>query len=165
MEYTNKNEEFTALVSSAHHQKNAVNLKKNLMRLKPPKVILLPPYIFSPWCFYAGAQGSLQPCSVALCRADECAPRNVGLTGILHASPPSNGPFTTLESFISGSLHPSSSHLCVGSIVGASARARPGRLSALSVSILNQLRVPLLYGCARRLTVLNGSFRPGRSRP
>jgi hypothetical protein len=96
-----------------------------------------------------------------LSRADECTPRNLGLTGILRASLP----FTTLESFIPGLLPHSSSQLCMGSIVGASVRVRPGRLSALSVSILNQLRVPLLYGYARRLTVLNGSFRPGRSRP
>ena len=66
-------------------------------------------------------------------RADECAPRNLGLTGILRASPS----FTTLETFIPGLLPPSSFKLCMGSIVGASVRARPGRLSALTVSTLN----------------------------
>ena len=42
------------------------------------------------------------------------------------------------------------------------ARDLPGRLHALSVSLLNLFCMALLYGRARRLSVENGGFRPGQ---
>ena len=54
--------------------------------------------------------------------------------------------------------------LLVGRIVGGvSVRARPGRLSVLSVLHSKSVCVALLYGRAGRSTARNGGFRPGQT--